>query len=187
MSDPASHRPERFAGVKVPDPGFAGDTGEVAPQVFAALASYASDPARYPEALAAVQDARVLVPVVAVLGEVEYDERGLAHDKSSEMAAVLLEGADGRRALLAFTGTEPMLRWNPEARPVPATARVAALSAVQEDAAALVLDVAGPHRLVVEGEDLTALAAGHRLVRAGSQWGWAVRTSLEREASKPPG
>ena len=176
MPDHPSPRPARFSGVRVPDPGFAGDTGEVDPRVGAALASYAADAARYPEALAGLQDARVLVPVVAMLGEVEYDEHGHAHDKSSEMAAVLMQGADGRRALLAFTGTAPLQQWNPQARPVPVTTRVAARSAVQEEASALVVDVAGPHRLVIEGDDLAALAAGHRLVRAGGQWGWAVRT-----------
>ena len=48
---------------------------------------------------------RLLVPVVAILGEVEHDEQGLAHDKTSDMAAVLMTGRDGRKALLAFTGT----------------------------------------------------------------------------------
>ena len=57
------------------------------------------------EVLALLQDARLLVPVVALLGEVDHDERGLAHDKTSDMAAVLMTGRDGRTALLAFTGT----------------------------------------------------------------------------------
>ena len=35
-------------------------------------------PTRRHEALAALQESRVLVPVVAVLDEVEYDEQGLA-------------------------------------------------------------------------------------------------------------
>ena len=99
------------------------------------------------------------MPVVALLGEVEYDERGLAHDKSSDMAAVLLTGADGRMALLAFTGTDALAAWNAEARPVAVPTAIAARAAVQERAAALVIDVAGPVPFVVEGEDLRALAA----------------------------
>ncbi len=97
---------------------------------------------------------------MAVLGEVEYDEAGLAHDKTSDMAAVLLRGDDGRLALLAFTGLEPLRAWNPEARPVPVASRLAAQSAVQEGAAALLVDVAGPTTVVVEGEDLLGLADG---------------------------
>ena len=137
---------------RIPDPGFAGDTGEVPAAVAAALAAYAVDPrGAYVQVLAALQDARLLVPVVALLGEVEHDEAGLAHDKTSDMAAVLLQGADGRLALLAFTGTASLAAWNPEARPVPVPARVAAQSALQDGAAALVVDVAGPATLVVEG------------------------------------
>ena len=43
--------------------------------------------------------------------------------------------------------------------------RAAALSAVQENAAALVLDLAGPARFVIEGDDLRALASGWTLAR----------------------
>lgn len=158
----------------IPDPGFAGDDGAVAPEVAAAMAAYARDPeGLHHRTLAVLQDSRLLVPVVAVLGEVEYDEQGLAHDKTSDMATVLMRGRDGRMALLAFTGNEPLHRWNPDARPVPVTARQAAEAAVHDEAAALVLDVAGPELFVVEGEDLRSLAEGYRLVEAGERWAWA--------------
>jgi SseB protein N-terminal domain len=151
----------RFEGVRVPDPGFPDDTGEVDPRLRHALTAYAAAPddvAAYAAALTALAGSRLLVPVVAVLGEVEVDEQGLAHDKSSDMAAVLLTGRDGRRALLAFTGVEPMGRWRPDARPVPVTPRDAARAAVAEGAAALVVDVAGPVTLAVEGHPLRVLA-----------------------------
>ena len=157
---------------KLPDAAFAGDTGEAAPEVVAALAAYDADPSRYAEALAALQRARLLVPVVAVLGEVEYDDAGLAHDKTSDMAAVLLRGADGRLALLSFTGTSSLAAWNPEARPVPVPAQLAAQAALQDGAAALVVDVAGPVTLVVEGEDLQGLAHGWTLARVGERSAW---------------
>lgn len=156
----------------IPDPGFAGDDGSADPALARTLAAHATGEMSYAEALMALQEARLLVPVVAVLGEVEVDEQGLAHDKTSDMAAVLTQRADGRRGLLAFTGTPALHTWDPAARPVPVPARVAALSAVQEDAAALVIDIAGPARIAVEGEDLRALAAGWRLVRAGTRSAW---------------
>ena len=158
---------------QIPDPGFAGDTGEAPAALAEALRAYAADPAAArPLVLAALRDARLLVPVVAVLGEVEHDEAGLAHDKSSDMAAVLLRGGDGRLALLAFSGTAALSGWNPGARPVPVPARVAAQSALQEGAAALVVDVAGPVPLVVEGEDLQGLARGWRIARIGDRAAW---------------
>lgn len=153
-------------------PGFPGDTGEPDSRLAGALAAYALDPTAYAEVLASICAARLLVPVVAVLGEVEVDDRGLAHDKSSDMATVLLTGADGRQALLAFTGTDPMASWDPHARPVPVTSVVAAQSAVQEGAAALLVDVAGPVSVAVEGDDLLRLAAGWALGRVGERWAW---------------
>jgi len=161
----------------IPDPGFAGDDGAVAPEVAAAMSAYTADPDRlHHPTIAVLQDSRLLVPVVAVLGEVEHDEQGLAHDKTSDMAAVLMRGKDGRLALLAFTGNEPLQRWNPRARPVPVSARQAAEAAVHDDAAALLVDVAGPALLVVEGEDLRSLAEGYRLVESPAGWAW-VRLS----------
>jgi hypothetical protein len=160
----------------IPDPGFAGDDGTADPALRAALALLVAEPTTYGDALLALQDARLLVPVVAVLGEVEVDEHGLTHDKTSDMAAVLMTGADGRRALLAFTGSDSLATWDAGARPVPVPTRLAAQSAVQDGAAALVVDIAGPATAVVEGDDLTRLAAGWRVVRLqdgrGDQLGW---------------
>jgi hypothetical protein len=159
----------------IPDPGFADDDGGAAPAVTAALAAYAADPASHAAAtLAALQDSRVLVPVMAVLGEVEVDEQGLAHDKTSDMATVLLTGRDGRTALLSFTSLAAMAAWNPEARPVAVELRKAALSAIQDGADALLVDVAGPVLFAIEGEDLRSLAAGHVLVPVEGGWGWVA-------------
>ena len=135
----------------IPDPGFPDDTGEASAEVTAALLAYDADPDRRHDAtLAVLQGARLLVPVVAVLGEVEHDEHGLAHDKTSDMATVLMTGRDGRSALLAFTSTASLHRWNPEARPVPVPVRTAAAAAVQDGGQAMRVDVAGPV-LVVAG------------------------------------
>src|SRR6187200_2854922 len=98
----------------IPDPGFPEDTGEAAEEVTAVLTAYDADPAtRYEATLQVLQGARLLVPVVAVLGEVEHDGAGLARDKSSNMATVLMRGRDGRAALLVFTGSAALRRWDP--------------------------------------------------------------------------
>jgi hypothetical protein len=157
----------------LPDPGFDGDDGSTSPALAAALEAYAGQPdALHDATLAVLQHARLLVPVVAVLGDVGLDEQGLAHDKTSDMATVLMRGQDGREALLAFTGTASMRRWDPEARPVPVTVATAAQAAVQDGAAALLVDFAGPVVFVVETDDLAELAQGHVLVRAGDRHGW---------------
>ena len=159
----------------IPDPGFAGDDGSAPAALREALTTFATDPA-HPvlPVLDALQDARLLVPVVAVLGEVEYDEQGLAHDKTSDMATVLMKGRDGRMALLAFTGTDALDRWNPEGRPVPVSARDAAKAALHDGAEALLVDVAGPMMFVVEGEDLRALAEGATVVDLAGRHAWVL-------------
>ena len=156
----------------IPDPGFADDTGAGDPGLGRALAAHHAGAASSGAVLAVLQDARLLVPVVAVLGEVELDEHGLAHDKSSDMAAVLVRAADGSTGLLAFTSLESMAQWDPQARPVPVTSRTAATAAVQEGAEALLVDLAGPATYVVDGDDLTRLASGWRLVGVGEGHGW---------------
>ncbi len=151
------------------------DDGSAEVGLLTALSSYAAGDLLYPEVLAALAGSRLLVPVVALLGEVEHDATGLAHDKSSDMATVLLTGSDGRRALLAFSGTDAMRAWNPEARPVPVAAPLAAATAVQEGADALVIDVGSRHALTVAGDDLRRLAAGWRPVRLDDGgWAWAT-------------
>lgn len=154
-------------------PQFPDDDGSAAPAVSAALAAYDADPdAGHQAVLAELQDSRVLVPVVAALGEVEYDEQGLARDKTSEMAAVLITGRDGRTALLGFTSTATMHAWNPQARPVAVSAREAARAALQDGADALLVDLAGPALFAVEGQDLRDLAEGLVLRRVDGGWGW---------------
>lgn len=169
MSNP---NPDRFAGARILESSFPDDDGAQFAQVGAALTVYAGDRSRYAETLAVLQSSRLLVPVVALLGEVEYDDRGLAHDKSSDMAAVLMKGADGRMALLAFTGTEQLSAWNPEARPVAVPAQAAAQSAIQDQASALVIDIAGPVTFVVEGDDLLGVANGWQLVEVEGRSAW---------------
>jgi hypothetical protein len=160
------------ASRRIPDAGFAGDDGAAPPALTAALAAYAADPGRHADALAALQDARLLVPVVGLRGEVGHDAAGRAPDKSSDKGPGGLRGADGRLALLAFTGLESLRAWDPDARPVPVATRLAAQSALQDDAAALVIDVAGPTTFVIEGEDLRGLAAGWTLARVGERPAW---------------
>ena len=75
-----------------------------------------------------------------------------------EIATVTMTGRDGRVALLAFTGLDALTDWRPDARPIPVRAVDAARAALAEGVDALVLDVAGPHTIAIEGPALRALA-----------------------------
>ncbi len=76
-----------------------------------------------------------------------------------EMAFPTLIGRDGRPALLAFTSLDALTRWRADARPVPALATQVWETAVA-DSCAVVIDVAGPVPIAVDGARLGALARG---------------------------
>jgi hypothetical protein len=143
-------------------PQFPGDDGTVAPALEAALGDDVA-------VLQTLPDVRVFVPIVALLGETPADG-----DKNADMAAVLMTGADGRQALLAFSSVQTMAAWDPKARPVPILGRDAARAALDEGAAAILLDLASPGFTVVETDDVEHLAAGHRLTRTDAGLVWVV-------------
>lgn len=134
----------------------AGDTGEADPAVAAALAAYAAGQAAERTVLVAVAASRLLVPVVTILAEANGDGSG----KETEMALPTLIGNDGRKAVIAFTATDTVKRWRADARPVPVPAPRLWPAVAAEQADAVVIDVAGPVPLVVEGARLRALANG---------------------------
>jgi hypothetical protein len=156
---------------------FPGDTGAPSAEtrrLIAAAAAEATPPA-YLRAVAALCGDRLLVPIVATATRSGETVAGLASDKGAEMSVVTLQAQDGRRALLAFTGLDALQSWQPDARPVPVTVDRAARTARNEDLTAVLIDVAGPHALVIEGEVLGELAAGHRLMEfADGQFGWVM-------------
>ena len=156
---------------------FPGDDGSASATTRDALARAAQDsgPAAYLRAVAALCTDRLLVPVVATATRLGETTGGLSSDKEAEMAVVMLRTPDGRRALLAFTGLDALQTWQSAARPVPVTLDHAAATARTEGATAVLVDCAGPAALVIEGEVLAALAAGHRLVEtADGGFGWAI-------------
>ncbi|KRV50284.1 hypothetical protein AQ490_14315 [Wenjunlia vitaminophila] len=166
----------------VPDPGFAGDQGGADPGLARALEQYARTPddgsAR--AVLEALSGARLLVPVVAVLGEVETGPDGLRREKTSDMAVPTLTTPDGSRALPAFTSLESLARWRPDARPVAVRTRQAVEAAYHEGADTLVIDLAGPATFQLSGAPMRALAQGREYLEPtrDPEVAEAVRTVL---------
>jgi hypothetical protein len=186
---------------------FRGDRGAADPLLTAALAAYQVGQGSEQAALTALAAARLLVPVIAVLGRGAATDGAATDgaptdgaatdraatdraatdgaptdgaatdraatdraatdgaptaprgDRDSEMVLPTLIGRDGRPAVLAFTGLDALARWRPDARPMPAEADRVWRAAVA-DGCAVVIDVAGPVPLAVEGARLAALAAG---------------------------
>lgn len=138
---------------EIPPSQFADDDGSVHPDVHAVLGAHA--PSGF-DVVNVLTRARLLVPVVAVLDEVDLESGG---EKNSHMASVTLVHPDGRSGLLAFTSVAALNLWNDQARGVPVPGLSAAQAALLE-ADALIIDVAGPVQHVIDGPGLRAMADG---------------------------
>lgn len=163
-----------------PSAAYSGDRGDPDPQLRALLAG-AGDHEGYLTAVAALCTARFLLPVVAV-----GDDGGDGPDptRHAQLQAAQLVAADGRTALPAFTGLDALTAWKADARPVPCRLDELAASAVEQGSVAVLVDVAGPHPLVIEGELLAELARGRRVVRLDDGgWGWLYAADSSPEAS----
>ncbi|MEV5989691.1 SseB family protein [Streptomyces sp. NPDC052051] len=156
-----------MANLNIPDPGFSDDDGSADPRLSAALAAWAEDRTAVGPVLEALKGTRVLVPVVAVLGEVFGESEdghhckgaGLRREKTSEMAVPSLKAGD-RTALPAFTSTDALALWDPAARPVAVPLEQAIHAAIHEKADTLLLDMSGPVPFELTGTALLALAEG---------------------------
>ena len=93
---------------------------------------------------------RLLVPVVATATRMGRTAGALVSDKEAEMAVVLLQSQDGRRAAGLHRSRLTGQLWQEGARPVPVTLDVAAKTALAEGAATLLIDPAGPFILAIE-------------------------------------
>jgi len=145
------------------EPQFPDDDGLADPRLTVAFGDEAA-------VLGVLPQVRVFVPIVPVLGEVATD----GSDKSADMAAVLMTGADGRNALLLFSSVSALEAWNATARPVPVMGADAARAALDEGASAMLLDLGGPGFTVIETEDVQHLADGHRLITTPDGPAWVV-------------
>ncbi len=149
------------------DPRFRDDRGGADPAVLAVLAGYADGTCSEREVLTALTATRLLVPVVAVaaddLGTGDPGEAVRAEaareEKDSEMAVPTIIGRDGRAAMPAFTSLEALQRWQLSARPVPVPAASVWESAVAQSQA-VIIDIAGPVPVAIEGFRLHRLASG---------------------------
>lgn len=150
------------------EPAFPGDDGSLDPILERGFAERATTKSSAP-VIGALCEARILTPVVALLDDIPTDS-----DKEADMAAVLMQSASGKTGLIAFSSLAAMQSWNPTARPVPVYARNAAQAALDEGASALLLDFGLPTFTVIDGDDLSSLAAGHRLVETPAGFAWVT-------------
>lgn len=149
---------DRFVGKSLPESEFSDDDGTPDETLDSMLhAAQLGNADRY-VIQAALMQARVFVPVVAVLDAEGTNAEGQRIEKDSHMATVSVQRADGAKAILAFSSTERMAAWDPKARPIPMKAVAAAQSALTDGAVAMIVDYGHDHGYVLEGVGLSKLA-----------------------------
>lgn len=139
---------------------FAGDDGSTPAALATAFAT--EQPHRLGAIVEALRQARLLIPVVANLDEMETPEfeGQVVGEKSAHAAMVTVATADGRAAIPVFSSVAALATWRPDARPVPVEARKAALAAGTEADSLLVLDPGSDHATLVPTHAVAAIATG---------------------------
>ena len=134
------------------------DDGLVPERLFEALLRFRSRELGESEVIEALRESRLLIPLIAELGESGHNDHGRLIDKSQELSIVTVSGPDGRTVLPAFTSVDSMRRWNATARPVPADAARIAIAAASENTDLVVIDPTSPTEFVVRRPALWAIA-----------------------------
>ncbi len=156
---------ERFVGKSIPTSEFTDDDGKADSAVVQALVDFKAGSVTRSRILSVLAEARLFVPVKAVLDSMEVED-GHQVEKDSHMATVSIQSSDGRRGLLAFTSVEVMSEWDQLARPVAARGKLVAAAALDEEADAVLVDFGSRHTFVIEGSALQALATSAPFVDA---------------------
>ena len=137
---------------------YSGDNGEADPNLIDTLSKFRTGQVGAAEVLSAIAKARLLIPLIANLGESEEGAHGHQVDKSADLSIVTVLTPDNQRALPVFSSVAAMNNWNPEARPVPNDGRKVALAAASEGNTRLVLDPMSESEFVVKRPGIAAIA-----------------------------
>lgn len=138
------------------------DDGSAPEKLIEAIRRFQADELGEADVVDALRDARLLIPLVAHLGEAGTDDHGRTIDKSQELSIVAVTGPDGRTVLPVFTSVASMAAWNPQARPVPAASTRVALAAAAENTDIVVLDPTSDTEFAVRRPALWAMAQGEK-------------------------
>ncbi|WP_084127037.1 SseB family protein [Demequina sp. NBRC 110054] len=144
---------------EIPESIFADDDGSADARLAQALIRHSRGKAPLAEVVEALAYARVLVPVLADGEQRVMGRHGLEQDHVASTGVVAVQMPDGRAGLPIFTDVDAMKAWNENARPIPAEGPRAALAAITEEWAVLVLNP-GMETTVIPRPAVWALGQG---------------------------
>lgn len=136
---------------------YADDDGTARPELISAIEAFHQS-GNASEVFNEFAKSRLLIPLLADLGESEIGAHGQVVDKSADLSIVTVETPDQQTALPVFSSVETMQRWNPTARPVPASAVRVALAAASEGNTRILLDAGSPTEFAFRRAAIAAIA-----------------------------
>jgi hypothetical protein len=137
---------------------FADDDGKAPAELVAAIFSLRSGEGTIEQVVDQIRVSRLLVPLIAQLGESDIGPHGQKVDKSAELSIVTVKSPDDQDSLVAFSSVEAMSRWNPSARPVPTDAVRLCLEAASQMSTRVVLDPGSETEFVVRRPAIAKIA-----------------------------
>lgn len=143
---------------------WADDDGKANPRLLEIIKALHDGHARSDSVVDELRNTRVLIPLLANLGESGVGAHGQTVDKSADLSIVTVETPDNQSGLPVFSSVEAMQRWNPKARPVPTSAVKAALAAASEGNTRMIIDPMAESEFVLRRPAIAALAQGLKWV-----------------------
>jgi hypothetical protein len=158
--------PNRFAdsagvpweGRELEENRFAGDDGSAPGEFLEAILGFRAGEFGQAAVVDALRVSRMLVPLLAQLGESEIGANGLKVDKSAELSIVTVKSPDDQDTLVVFTSVAAMQLWNPSARPVPTDAIRVCLAAASQLSTRVVVDPGSETEFVIRRPAIARIA-----------------------------
>jgi len=147
-----------WEGRELEENRFAGDDGSAPKEFVTAISGFRSGDLGQADVVDALRVSRLLVPLLAQLGESEIGANGLKVDKSAELSIVTVKAPDDQEALVVFSSVAAMQRWNPSARPVPTDAIRVCLAAASQLSTRVVIDPGSDTEFVIRRPAIARIA-----------------------------
>lgn len=136
---------------------FAEDDGSASPELISAIEDFHAS-GDSTNVFLEFSKSRLLIPLIAELGESGEGSHGQTVDKSAELSIVTVQTPDKQTGLPVFSSVETMKAWNALARPVPSDAVRAALSAATDGTTRIILDPGSETEFAFRRAAIAALA-----------------------------
>jgi len=137
---------------------FADDDGKAPSELIEAIKKFRTGKVGAEAVVDQIRVSRLLVPLLANLGESDIGAHGQKVDKSAELSIVTVKSPDDQDSLVVFSSVEAMSLWNKAARPVPTDAIRIALAAASQMSTRVVLDPGSDTEFVVRRPAIAKIA-----------------------------